>query len=83
MLPGPRHRGSLPCERYPLVPLTGNKEGSRGLMVLRVKLTPIQFPTNSPYTLMDDTPLQYIPSEGRPWSCGSIVGYDGPQATLH
>ncbi len=76
MLLGPCHRGSVPCGRYPLVRLTGNKKGSRGLMVLRVKLTPIRFPTNSPYTLMDDTPLHSIPSVGRPWNY-SIVGYDG------
>ncbi len=28
---------SLPCIRYFLAPLTGNTEGSKGLMVLRVK----------------------------------------------
>ncbi len=43
--------GSLPCGRYLLAPLTGNKEGSKGLMVLRVKPTPTRFPTNSLYGL--------------------------------
>ncbi len=28
MLPGPRHRGSLPYERYLLAPFTGNKNGA-------------------------------------------------------
>ncbi len=34
----------------------GKKEGSRSLMVLRVKPTPTRFPTNSIYTPMDSTP---------------------------
>ncbi len=37
---GPRPGGSLPCGRYLLAPLTGNKQGSKGLMILRVKPTP-------------------------------------------
>ncbi len=60
MLPGPRHRCSLPCGRYLLAPLTGDKEGSRSLMVLRVKPTPTRFPTNSLYTPMDNTTLHSI-----------------------
>ncbi len=28
MLPGPRQKGSLPCGRYLLAPLTGNSDGS-------------------------------------------------------
>ncbi len=31
MLPGPRHRGSLPCGRYLLALLIGNKEESKSL----------------------------------------------------
>ncbi len=38
---------SLPCGRYLLAPLTGNKEGSKGLMVLRVRPTPTRFPVNN------------------------------------
>ncbi len=49
--------GSLPCGRYLLTPLNGNKERSKCLMVLRVKPTPTRFPTNSLYTPMDNTPL--------------------------
>ncbi len=45
----------LPCGRYLLAPLTGNKEGSKCLMVLRVKPTPTGFPINSLYTPMDNT----------------------------
>ncbi len=40
MLPGPRHRGLTTMRRYLLTPLTGNKEGSKSLLVLRVKSTP-------------------------------------------
>ncbi len=43
--------GSLPCGRYLLAPLNGNKEGSKGFMVLRVKRTPTLFPTYSFYGL--------------------------------
>ncbi len=63
MLPGPRHRGSLPCGRY----LLGNKEGSKGLMVLLVKPTPTRFLTDSLYTPMDNTPLHSIRSACHPW----------------
>ncbi len=31
---------------YLLAPLTENKEGSMGLMILRVRPTPTRFPTN-------------------------------------
>ncbi len=51
---------SQPCERYLFAPLTGNKERSNGLMVLRVKPTPTRFPTNSLYTPMENTPLHSI-----------------------
>ncbi len=47
----------LPCGRYLLASLTGNREGSKGIRVLRVKPTPTWFPTNSPYTQMDSAPL--------------------------
>ncbi len=53
--------GSLPCGRYILAPLTGNKEGSMGLMVLQVKPTPTRFPTNSLNTPMDNTPFYSVP----------------------
>ncbi len=43
MLPSPGHRASLPCGRYLFASLTGNKEGGKGLMILRDKPTPIQF----------------------------------------
>ncbi len=39
---------------------TGNKEGSKGLMVPRVKPIPTRFPANSLYTPMDNTPLHSI-----------------------
>ncbi len=41
---------SLPCGRYLLAPLTRNNEGSKSLIVLRVKPTPTRFPSNMPYT---------------------------------
>ncbi len=59
--------GSLPCGRYLLAPLNGNKEGNKCLMVLRVKPTPTWFPTNSLYTPMDNTPLHSISSVCHPW----------------
>ncbi len=45
----------IACGRYLLAPLTGNKEGSKSLMVLGVKSTPSRFPTNSLHTPMDNT----------------------------
>ncbi len=39
-------------ERYVLVPLTGNKVGSKGLMVLRVRPTLTLFPMSILYTLV-------------------------------
>ncbi len=53
-------QGSLPCGRFLLAPLNGNKEGSKCLMVLRVKHTPARLPTNSLCTSMDNTPLHSI-----------------------
>ncbi len=44
-----------------LASLTGNKEGSKGLMVLRVKPTPTRFPTNVLYTPVDNTSLHSLP----------------------
>ncbi len=67
MLSGPRHRGSLPSGRDLFAPLTGDKEGNKGLMVPRVKPTPTRFPTNSLYTPMDDTPLHSISSACHLW----------------
>ncbi len=59
-----------PCGRYFLGSLTGNKEGSKGLMVLRVKPTPTRFPANNIYTPMDNTPMHSISSVCHPWgSC--------------
>ncbi len=57
MLPGRATGGSLPCGRYLLAPLNGNKEGSKCLVVLRVKPTPTRFSTNSLYT-----PLAFVRS---------------------
>ncbi len=59
MLPGPRHRG-----RYLLAPLTGKKEGSKSLVVIRVKPSPTQFPTNSLYTPIDNTPMLLLVVDG-------------------
>ncbi len=56
--------GSLPCGRKLPAPLTGNNEGSKGLMVLQVKPTP-----------MDNTSLHSIPSVWHPWGvrcCWSV-----------
>ncbi len=47
---------------YLLAPLTGNKEGSKELMVLRVKPTLTRLPTNSLYAPMNSTPLHSISS---------------------
>ncbi len=70
--------GSLPCGRYLIAPLTGNKEGSKCLLVLRVKPTPTRFPTNSLYTPMDNTPMHSISSVCHPWGrllLTSLKGY--------
>ncbi len=56
MLPGPRHY------QADVAHLTGEKERSKSLMLLRVKPTPTRFPTNSLYTPMDNTPLHSISS---------------------
>ncbi len=47
------------CGRYLFAPLTGNKEGCNGLMVLRVRPKPTRFPINSLYTPLDNTLLHY------------------------
>ncbi len=62
--------GSLPCGRYLPAPFTGKKEGSKSLMVLRVKPTPTWFPPNSLYTPIDNTPLHSISSVCHPWGKG-------------
>ncbi len=50
--------GSLrPCGRYLLAPLTWNKEGRKGLVILRVKPTLTRFFMPP----MDNTPLDLIP----------------------
>ncbi len=51
MSPGPRHRGLTTMRAL----FTGNKEGTRSLMVLRVKPTPTRIPTNRRSTPMDNT----------------------------
>ncbi len=60
--------------RYLLAPLNGNKEGSKGLMLLRVKPAPTRFPTNSLYTPMDNTPLNSISSVCHPWGAADVNG---------
>ncbi len=73
--------GSLPCGRYLLAPLTGNTEGSKCLMVLRVRPTSTRFPTNSLYTPMGNTPLHSISSVCQTCSvvvyhsCKSLKGF--------
>ncbi len=46
---------SLQCGRFLLAPLSGNKEGSKSRMVLRVRPTLTQLPTSIIYTPMDST----------------------------
>ncbi len=46
-------------------------------MVLRVKPTPIRFPTNNLYTPMDNTPLHSISSVCHPWGVLSLLRH-GP-----
>ncbi len=58
--------GSLPCRRYLLASLTGNEEGDKGLMALRVKPTSTRFPTNILHTPIHHTPLHSIPSVRQP-----------------
>ncbi len=57
----------LPCGRHLLAPLTKNKEGSKSLMVLRVKPTLTRFPTKSLYTPMENTLLHSLSSVCHPW----------------
>ncbi len=57
-------QGSLPCGRHLRAPLTGNEEGSMGLMVLRVRPTPTRFPINIYYTPLDNTPMHSKPDVG-------------------
>ncbi len=61
---------SLSCQRYLLAPLTGNKEGNKSLVVLRVKSTPTWFPINGLYTPMDNTPMHSISNVCHPWGSG-------------
>ncbi len=44
-------------------------------MLLRAKLTPTRFPTNSLYTPMDNTPLHSMPSVCHPLGRSVIEGY--------
>ncbi len=46
---------SLPCGRYLLAPLTGNKDGSKAVTAPRVRPTPNRFPIN--ISLVDGTLL--------------------------
>ncbi len=50
--------GTLPCGRYLLFPLSGNKEVSKELTVLRVRPTPVRLTISILYTTMDSMPLQ-------------------------
>ncbi len=50
MLPGPRYRELTTMPTLFFVPLTGNEEGNKEPMVLRVRPTPTQFPTNIHHT---------------------------------
>ncbi len=59
--------GSLPCRCYLLAPLTGNKERSKGIVVLQVKRTPTRFPTHILYTLMANTHLHSLRIICHPW----------------
>ncbi len=68
MLPGTSHKGVTTIRTlFTLAPLTGNEEGSKGLVVLRVRPTPARFPINSLYIPMDNTPLHSISSVCHPW----------------
>ncbi len=71
-VPGSRHSGLTTMRKLLLATLTGIKERSKCLTVLRVKPTPTRFLTNSRYTPMDNTPLHSISSVCHPWSnsCG-------------
>ncbi len=66
---------SAPQDVIYLPPFTGNKEGSKSLMILRVKPTPTRLPTNSRYTPMDNTPLHSIPNVCH--SCGYMCCHIG------
>ncbi len=59
--------GLLPCGCNVLASLSGNKEGSKDLMVPRVKPALPQFVINNLFTPMDSTPLRSIPSVCRLW----------------
>ncbi len=88
VLPGPHHRG-LTTMRTLLAPLNGNKEGSKCLMVLRVKPKPTRSPTNSLYTPMDNTNLHSISSvkwgllTARERSVGCSLGYYIPIKSIY
>ncbi len=77
------HRGSLPCRRHLLVPLTGNKEGSKSLTVLQVKPTPTRFLPNSLYTPMDNTPLRSVSSVCHPWGKCAASNTRYSQPVIH
>ncbi len=69
-----------------LSPLTGNKEGSKSLMVLRVKATPTRFPTINLYTPMDNTPCilyQVCSTRGRLAQSRTGINCQGNWLTLH
>ncbi len=66
---------SAPCGRYLLAPQNGNKEGSKCLMVLRVKHAPTRLPTNSLYPDGQHTLAFYIkrvPPVGQLWCCHGL-----------
>ncbi len=67
--------GSLAHGLYFLVPLTGNKEGNKSLILVRVKHAPTRFPAKNPYTPMAHTALHSISSVYHPWgSCCCCLG---------
>ncbi len=55
MLSDSRHMGPLPHWRNVLAPFTGNKEKSKGIVVLLVRPTLTRFPANILHTPMDKT----------------------------
>ncbi len=46
---------SFPCGRYWFFPLSGNKEGNKNHMMLRVRTIPNRFPISVRFTKMDGT----------------------------
>ncbi len=64
VLPGPRHRGPLTLTSF----LTGNKEGSKGIMVLPVRPTRTRFPANIPCILYQVCAIRVALWKPRRWA---------------